>query len=82
MLLVHPDQISGEVISDFRPLAWPRQKIATADIDLIFQRKGDGIASLGSGQVTRLGHDPLDARRSSGCGDNDLVSRRNTPRGY
>ncbi|VIO69896.1 hypothetical protein CI41S_21430 [Bradyrhizobium ivorense] len=82
LVRIHPDQMSGELVGELRPFGRTCQKIATADIDFVFNGNRDCIAGLGAGQIAALRHNPPDARGPSRRCDDDVVPHRDASRNH
>ena len=52
-LVVHPDQMRGELIGDLGPRVGLDQDVAARDVDLVGEREGDGIAGLAPRPASR-----------------------------
>ena len=76
-LLVHPDEVGGELVGDFRAGAsGGDQQVAARDVDLVGERQRDGVAGLRLREVAVVGDDPLTRVAAPGAGDDDGVARR------
>ena len=56
-LIMHPDQMSGKLVGDFRPVVRRHQQIAARRIDFIGERQRHGIAGAGFVEIAVVGRD-------------------------
>ena len=74
--LVHPDHVSGELIGDFGPFRRLCQNVAAADVDLVLERDGHGIANFGKREIAIIGRDPLDVGVAPRSRHHDFIADR------
>jgi hypothetical protein len=66
-LLVHPQQVRGELVGHLRRIAGGGDHVAAADVDLVGQRQRDRLAAPGHGQLAvRPEHRAMRERRPDG----------------